>query len=73
MDVRMSFALLAALCAGCGVQPQNESTVRSTLVGVTVPAPRDAGIADGAMDVNLIDQTCYAYSECRTTAHGLGV
>jgi hypothetical protein len=72
MGIKMSIALLVALCAGCGSEQHNIAAATYSAVGKT-PTQRDAGTADPAVDTLLIERECYAYSECRTTAHGLGV
>ena len=72
MSIKMSIALVAALCAGCGAPSLNVALAR-----YSSPAPaqtqRDAANADPTLEQLLIDQTCYEYSECRMSAPGLEV
>jgi hypothetical protein len=72
MGNKMSVALLVALCAGCGSKQQNVPAAAYSAVGNT-QTQRDTGNAEPAVDTLLIERECYAHSECRTTAHGLGV
>jgi hypothetical protein len=72
MGIKMSVALLVALCAGCSSEQHNIPVATYSAVGNT-QMQRDTGTADPAVDTLLIERECYANSECRTTAHGLGV
>jgi len=70
MNMKAAVALLVLACAGCGAAPHSVNQTEPVQVPSTVA--RDAGSAV-PVDAVLMEQACFAFSECRTTAHGLGV
>ncbi len=72
MKLKMSFALVTVLCAGCGA-PSSNVPLATHSPRVPAQTSHDPLTHDPAIEKLLIDQACYAYTECRTTSHGLGV
>jgi hypothetical protein len=60
-------------CAACGGYPRNTNHTDYTDYAATPAAAVRSAPQEVPVDPVLIEQTCYAQSECRTTAHGLGV
>jgi hypothetical protein len=68
---QVTVALLVLACAGCGAQPHN--VVVATPSAAQANRPAAATETAAPLDAVLIEQACFAFSECRTTANGLGV
>jgi hypothetical protein len=71
MNVKMSVALLVIVCTGCGAH--SHSTTVATSNGVQAYRASTVTPPAAPVDAVLIEQACYAFSECRTTSSGLGV
>ena len=71
MNSRIAVALLVLACAGCGAHPHN--VVVDTPNAMQANRAATATATATPVDAVLIEQACYAFSECRTTASGLGV
>jgi hypothetical protein len=70
MSIKFAVALMVIACAACGNHPRNtnHTDYAATPAAAVRSAPQEVPV-----DPVLIEQTCYVQSECRTTAHGLGV
>jgi hypothetical protein len=74
MNAKLAVTVLVTVCAGCGGYPQNPNYNRHVVAPSTDHASaRTVPTQDMAVDTVLIENACNAISECRTTAHGLGV
>jgi len=72
MNIKMPMALLVIACTGCGAQAHNVAgTTAAAQASRAVPASHAAPA--WPVDAVLIEQACFAFSECRTTSNGLGV
>jgi hypothetical protein len=71
MSSKITVALLVLACAGCGAHPHN--VVVATPNAVQANRAASTTETGAPLDAILIEQACYAFSECRTTASGLGV
>jgi hypothetical protein len=69
MSIKFAVALVAIACAACGGYPRNANYTDHA----ATPAAAQSVPQEVPIDPVLIEQACYAQSECRTTAHGLGV
>jgi len=70
MSTKLAVASMVIACAGCGGDPQsaNHTDYAATPTAAVRGAPQEVPV-----DPVLIEQACNTLSECRTTAHGLGV
>ena len=74
MNIKFGVAVLVTVCAGCGGYPQNTNYNNHAVVPTAGRATAGvSAVQDGSVDAVLIENACSAISECRTTAHGLGV
>jgi len=69
MTIKLTVAAVILVCAACGTYRQGADTAHPT----TQPNSAINAIHQVPVDAVLIDESCYAYDACRTTAHGLGV
>ena len=69
MSIKFAVALMVTACAACGGYPRNANyTDRAATPAAAQSVPQEVPV-----DPVLLEQACYSQSECRTTAHGLGV
>ena len=70
MSIKLAVALMVIACTGCGGDPRNanHTDYAATPTAAVRGAPQEVPV-----DPVLIEQACNSLSECRTTAHGLGV
>jgi len=74
MNAKLAVTVLVTVCAGCGGYPQNPNNNRHAVAPSTGHTSVRAVLThDMPVDAVLIENACNAISECRTTAHGLGV
>jgi hypothetical protein len=70
MSIKFAVALTGIACGACGGCSHNTNYTdhAATPVAAVRSAPQEVPV-----DPVLIEQACNSLSECRTTAHGLGV
>jgi len=74
MNIKLAVTVLVTVCGGCGGYPQNTNYKGPAVARSTGNAiGRTDATQEGPVDAVLIENACNAISECRTTAHGLGV
>jgi hypothetical protein len=67
----MSVALLVIVCTGCGAHSHSTTVTTSNVVQAHRASAETTPVAP--VDAVLIEQACYALSECRMTSGALGV
>ena len=74
MNAKFAATVLVMVCAGCGGNPQNPSyNDHAFAPNIGHGIVRTGTMQEVPVDAVLIENACNAISECRTTAHGLGV
>ena len=70
MSIKFAVALTGIACVACGGYPRNtnHTDYAATPASAVWSPPQEV-----PLDPVLIEQACNSLSECRTTAHGLGV